>query len=332
MTALARALKGPVKRLRDAPRRWAKRRQGDDGRRVVLSSRRVYILPNSVGVTLGLAAFVMLLGSMNYNNSLAFALTFSLAAIGLVAMHHTHGNLANVVVRPSGAEPVFAGDDVHWRVIVENPSATARYDLVLSSDDDTAHAIDVAPAGSASVVLTQTAPARGRLAQPRFRIRSQYPLGLFVAWGWLHPTTSVLIWPQPASKAELPRPGPGHAGDLDLRTGDEDFAGLRDYQPGDPPSRIAWRTLARAGELATKSFAGAGSGPVWLDLADYDAGDTETALAIVARLVIDAEAAGLAFGLLLGGQRLEPAAGRAHRNRCLDALAVYGLADAPSAR
>ena len=36
----------------------------------------------------------MLLGAMNYNNNLGFALTFLLAGVGIVSMHHCHHNLA----------------------------------------------------------------------------------------------------------------------------------------------------------------------------------------------------------------------------------------------
>ncbi len=54
-----------------------------------LGSRRIYILPTRNGLYFAVLVLAMLLGSMNYNNSLGFALAFLLAAVGLVAMHHT---------------------------------------------------------------------------------------------------------------------------------------------------------------------------------------------------------------------------------------------------
>ncbi|MEO1036454.1 MAG: DUF58 domain-containing protein [Pseudomonadota bacterium] len=332
MIAAERVFARATGALRESARGWAKRRQGSDHGRVELSSRRVYILPNLVGLTFGLTAFVMLLGSMNYNNSLAFALTFALAAIGLVAMHHTHGNLSGLVVRSGGAESVFAGEALAWRVVLENPSASDRFDLCVTSDDDAARPVDVAATGSTAVTLTQPAPRRGRIAQPRYRIRTGYPLGMFVAWGWLHPTSSALVWPAPAERASLPPPAAGSAGSLNEQIGDEDFAGLRDYQPGDAPSRIAWRSLARAGDLSTKKFAGAGAGPIWLELAHVDAVNVEQALSILTRQLLDAQEAGLSYGLALPARRIEPDSGMAHRNRCLDALALFGHDDALDSR
>ncbi len=36
--------------------------------------------------------------------------------------------------------------------------------------------------------------------------------------------------------------------------GDEDFAGLRAYEPGVPLKHMAWKVLARGGEAAVRSY------------------------------------------------------------------------------
>ena len=68
-----------VSRLRLAMRRriraWAKRRVGSDKEPLSLIQRRIYILPTQAGMVFGLILFAMLLGAMNYSNSLAFGLT-----------------------------------------------------------------------------------------------------------------------------------------------------------------------------------------------------------------------------------------------------------------
>ncbi|MEM8984122.1 MAG: DUF58 domain-containing protein [Pseudomonadota bacterium] len=310
-------------RVQEAARRWARRRQGDDRGSVALGSRRVYILPTMVGVTFAITAFVMLLGSMNYNNSLAFALTFALAAIGLVVMHHTHGNLANVRLRLGGATSVFAGETLVWTVFVDNPSARERYDIALTSADGVRRAVDVPARASATLEALQPTTARGRIQQERCRISSRFPLGLFVAWGWLNPVESVVVWPQPVAARPPSKPAPGDEGADNHPVGDDDFAGLREYQAGDALSRIAWHTLARGDTLHSKVFLGSGSGPQWFDLADMDPDDIEHALSQLARLVIDGHTAGLSYGLRLAGKVIAPASGIAHRNHCLDALALH---------
>src|SRR5688500_9408558 len=90
--------------------RWARRRQGIDTPPVAFGRRRVYILPTRFGVIYAAIVFTMLLGSMNYNNSLGFALTFLLTGLGLVAMHHCHRNLAGLVVSGVHGGETFAGE------------------------------------------------------------------------------------------------------------------------------------------------------------------------------------------------------------------------------
>jgi len=76
--------------------RWARKRQGTDRPVTELHSRRVYILPTAIGLVFALMAFTMLLGSMNYNNNLSFALTFLLTGLGFVSMHQCQRNLVSV--------------------------------------------------------------------------------------------------------------------------------------------------------------------------------------------------------------------------------------------
>ncbi len=75
---------------------WVRRRQGPDGDVVILRQRRVYILPTRQGLLYSLTVFVMLLGSMNYSNSMGFMLTFVLTGLSFIAMHACHANLTGL--------------------------------------------------------------------------------------------------------------------------------------------------------------------------------------------------------------------------------------------
>ena len=88
---------------------WARRRQGADAHAIALKRRRIYILPTRFGVVFAAMVFAMLLGSLNYAASLGFALTFLLAGLCLVVMHHCHNNLLGATIKFVGAAPVFAG-------------------------------------------------------------------------------------------------------------------------------------------------------------------------------------------------------------------------------
>ena len=43
---------------------------------------------------------------------------------------------------------------------------------------------------------------------------------------------------------------------------EDDFVGLRDASPADPPRRLAWKAYARSDQLMTKEFAGSAA-PAW---------------------------------------------------------------------
>jgi uncharacterized protein (DUF58 family) len=105
--------------------------------------------------------------------------------------------------------------------------------------------------------------------------------------------------------------------------GEEDFAGLKDYHPGDPPRHIAWKALAHSGELLVKEFAGAAEVTPWFDLERTPGQDLEARLEVLTRWILDASGRGQAFGLRLPGTEIAPEPGHAHRQRCLAVLAEF---------
>jgi len=142
----------------------------------------------------------------------------------------------------------------------------------------------------------------------------------------LHPGTSCLVYPQPARIAPPPPQAAGATGGGAARRGDDDFAGLKDYHPGDPPRHIAWKAYARGGELLVKEFSGEAEVIPMFDLDEAQGPDLESRLSVLARWIVDAHARGLAFGLRLPGEEIPPQPGDAQRRRCLAALARF---DAP---
>ena len=65
--------------------------EGPEDEPIFLAQRRVYILPSKMGIYFSAMMLVMLLGAVNYNNSLAYALTFLLASISLACRSWPHG-------------------------------------------------------------------------------------------------------------------------------------------------------------------------------------------------------------------------------------------------
>lgn len=301
---------------------------------VTIRRQRIYILPTRQGVVFGVMTFALLLGSMNYSNSLGFALTFLLAGLGLVCMHHTHGNLVNLQVSARGAPPVFAGDTLRFVVVLHNASRRPRHVVGtgLRQGEWPDHWVDV-PAGSeVATGLDVAASHRGRIPAPRFAVSTRFPLGLFYAWTWVELDQSAVAYPKPLG-APLPDSLEGDDGaeHSSPRVGNDDFAGVRDYHRGDALSAIHWKVTARTGDLMVKQFAQASRDEVVLHFDRLTDPDPEQRLSQLARWALDATARGLSWSMVLPDQHIPAGSGPDHCARCLTALALFQSDPRPTA-
>ena len=323
----------PVARIRQRIRKWSRRRHGTDSDPLVVSGRRIYILPTALGVTYAFMLFAMFLGAMNYANNLALGLAFLLGALGLTAMHYSHRNLAGLRIRSAGCDPVFAGQTARFRIAVENPSLLPRYELTLDNDHGKAEPQRVDPSGRAILEVVMPAQTRGYLTLDHFELATRHPFGLFRAWSYVHMDLPCIVYPRPSERT-IPPPvlKTDTGGAQDLQRGDDDFAGFRSFHPGDSPRRIAWKAYAREQGLQVKLYAGT---EVTSHLFDWDSLiglETEARLSQLCRWIEDAHAEGRAYGLQLPGEYIPPNIGLAHRQRCLTALALFGFHEPRSAR
>lgn len=317
-------------------------RQGVEHGEVLLDRRRVYILPTRAGMLFAAAMLMMLFGSINYSLQLGFLLTFLVTSMALVAMYHTHRNLARLTLTAHRADNVFAGDLATFEVTVHNPTPEARYalefeplrtaqrllealgpDLPVQPITNT----DIPAAGSREVRVAVATRARGRLPCPRLRIETRFPFGLWQAWAYYTPPLVANVYPAPERDAP-PLPATATAGaeqETGLVVSGDEFAGVRPYQTGDSLRRVAWRLAARSDELTVKLFEAYARGEVDLDFALLPAALTdEQKLARLCRWVLMAEAAQMRYRLLLPGVAIDLGLGPEQRERCLTALAVYG--------
>ena len=315
-------------RLARKTRDWIRRRQGPDRDAVVLRRGRIYILPTGLGLAFALMLLGMLLGSLNYANNLGLVLTFLLGALGIAAMHACHRNLESLVVRAAGAEPSFAGFNAVFRFSVTNAGRAPRCDLEARPTAGSGAETNVAAGSDALLEIRVPTRRRGSVVLGRVEISTKFPYGLFRAWAVLHPVVACVVYPRPAAVAPAPPLAPARSAGGSARRGEDDFAGLKDYHPGDPPRHIAWKAYARAGELLVKEFSGDAETIPMFDLADAPGADLETRLSVLARWIIDASGRGMTFGLRLPGEEIPPEPGDAQRRRCLAALARF---EAPAA-
>lgn len=300
-------------------------RPAPDAAPVTLTQRRIYVLPTRAGLIFALMLGVMLLGSINYANSMGFVLTFLLGSLGLVSILHTWRNLARLTVRAGRSTPVFAGQDARFEVCLDNAGVLHRYAIGLKAGDAVAETIDLAPQTSICLGFIVPATQRGLLQAPSFTLATTFPLGLFRAWTHLDLDMRCLVYPHPASEA-LPLPvaradaGSGRSNG----EGHEDFAGLRTWHAGESLRQVAWKAVAREQGMLAKQFSGEAQQDVRLDWDMLPGFDAEARLSRLTRWVLDADAAAQRYGLYLPGRTLAPGTGEDHRRQCLEALALFG--------
>ncbi len=300
---------------------------------VVLSQRRVFILPSRTGYFFAFVLVLLLIASINYNLSLGFLLTFLLASMGGMSMLHTFRNLARLSISPGKIEPVFAGEVAHFHLVVKNPG-NARYAVGLRRarvrDGEPSFA-DIVPQahgvdGSSHLTLPVIAESRGRLSCGRLEIFTEYPVGLFHAWSYVDFGLTCLVYPKPdAGAGALPMNNTGNGeGNIPV-AGEEEFQSLRAYKPGDTLRQIAWKALAREQGLLVKEFGTTTSADLWLDYASLQGLGVEQRLGRLTWWVLQAERAQIPYGLRLPGVIIQPSLGRNHRDACLEALALFQI-------
>src|SRR5258708_3759986 len=169
---------------------------------VFVSQRRVYILHMRHGLTFGLAVILMLIGSINYNLSLGYVLTFLLAGLGIVSIPHTFRNLAHLYVSAGRVAPVLAGDTAQFELVFENKGDFDRHSLDLACRGARVRC-DVPARQHRSVALPVKAENRGWLQLERVTVDTRFPLGLMRAWSYVQPDLRALVYPRPDS-APLP--------------------------------------------------------------------------------------------------------------------------------
>lgn len=318
--------------LRRSTGKWLPRRGALDAGEVVLSQRRVFILPTRAGIGFAVLLLVLLIGSINYQLGLGFALTFLALSCALVDMVFTYRNLAHLALQQGRTPQVFAGQEAQFELHLSNRTTLARYGVWIDFDDvdEPRHVVDVKAVGSASVLLAVPTAQRGWLQPARVVLSTRFPLGLYRAWSYWRPAARALVYPRPEEGAP-PLPMSGSASGSGRAGGNDDFAGVRSYQAGDSPRQLAWRQIARldpelGGQLVTKHFEGATGDELVLDFAALPAYlDVELRLSRMTRWVLDAEQRALPYAFRMGALHYDAANGAAHQAACLRALALYGL-------
>ena len=112
--------------------------------------------------------------------------------------------------------------------------------------------------------------------------------------------------------------------------GSDDFYGFRDYRSGDSLRQIHWKGLARGMAPQSKQYGAYASRSAWLDWEMFPGVGVEQRLSHLCHWALEFEGRGEEYGLHMPGVRIEPGTGERHRDRVLQALALYGVVGRPA--
>ncbi len=314
--------------MKGSGRQWVQVTRPDPEGWLRVRARRIYIFPTRHGIAYSVALLLMLVGSLNYSSNLGMLFTFLFIGIGCVTILHTWRNLLDIELRVEQPPPVFAGGTARFTARLGESRGRERPAIRLAAGRQTTTPVDAAAGVQTRCDLPIPAPRRGEMPLGRVRLSTVYPLGLLRAWAYAQPEVEVLVYPRPAEPSHL-QASPHYASSDrgDRGVGADDYVGPGRYRPGDPPSHLDWKALARERGLVTRQFGGDRAEQLWLDWGALPGMETEARLSLLCRMVLDAAGQEVRYGLRLPGCRIAPAAGDAHKHRCLAALARFGAGE-----
>ncbi len=294
----------------------------------LVSHQRVYIVPTGRGWAFLLALLLMLVASVNYALSLGYALCFLLTGLFAATLLHTYRNLAGLqVTRIEGGE-CFAGESLPFSITLTNNRSQARHGLRLATANAQLSGTRLEPQQNHVVVLQLPADQRGIVPLGRLTLQSDWPLGLWACWSYLHVPTQGLVYPEPETDPPALPLSSGDEGDRSPRSGRQgDVSGLRIYQPGDSIGSIAWKSAARGQGLLVRTFdTDEGVGKTVLSLQNSGLQSIEQQLSRLCAWILQAESQQTPYALHLPADQLPAAHGREQRTRALQALALHDRA------
>ena len=296
---------------------------------ILLHSRRLYILPTRFGYLFAAMLFFLFLSAINYQNSMAFMLTFMLTSLGIVSLWQTHKNLLDLSVKLQTPRPVFCGEDSEFRFAVSHANLSTRYAIGIQYDQQPPQYISLGPGGSDELVLRLPTSRRGQFKPGGIVVFSRYPTGLFHTWGWLKFDLPVVVYPKPKRSVKRPQTtAEQHQGKTSTSTIEgDDFAGLREHRKGESLRHISWKAYAQGRGLLTKTFQGHARSALWIDWSRINSVSLHEKLCIMTAQVLDAASGEQKYGLRVPGLIIEPSEGNSHKHACLHALATFNQND-----
>lgn len=307
-------------------KRWLAKRLPPNSR-VQLNRKTIFILPTITGYAMGAVLVLMLLLSINYQNSLAYALTFLLFSICLLTALHTWRNLNQLKLHAVSVTDSFAGEMATYSIqLISDKGAYYAISLSWYGQEENLQRFDTNTQSPTLVQLPLLQQRRGVIKAGRIKVKTVFPLGIWQAWSLVDLDQYALVYPKPIDadiKATLAEGAEDFQVNANQRSGVDDYDGLRDWQEGESMQRINWKVWSKTDRFVVNHFTMQQGAEQVLTYADI-AGDAEYRLSVLCFHVVRLSQARQRFELQLPNIKIGPDQGPLHETACLQALAKFG--------
>jgi len=269
--------------------------------------------------------FLSLTNPVNSNLSLFFA--FSLLSLSIVSLWFTHRNLHGLTFRDVG--PLRGGADkkLRFSFVIENPTSLARSTLSIDLQGESLSIFDLEPYSEKTITIDLDGLGRGNYCLQGIRLSSDYPIGFFKFNVLIDLSLEFLCLPVIDSVYFDSAIGSLCKGEISEQF---NLDGLREYQNGDPISRIYWPYFSKTERLTIRNFeeefgGGSDKGLIWGW--SQEEGDVEERIVSLTNKVVFAHKNSLEYGLNFPGCTIPLGRGRFHFDRCMSLLANFRCPD-----
>ena len=294
---------------------------------------RIYIVPTRFGFLYGFGIFVTISAGVIYSNNLVYLLSFFLVSLIVIGMIQTHNNIKGLQIEKVsvGICPEKGSSQAKLWIKTENVDSHNQIEIISKDKKQKKFSFiveNLSPKSLKIQTFSFQGSKRGRYSVGKIKVSSRFPFGLFEAWKVTDSNEFYYVYPKPIS----------HLGrEYDFKLGEsfekkegrngEDFTQHNRYKLGDSPRHIDWKALAKGRGLLTKEFKDGDRQSVWIDFESIN-GSVDIKLEQMSFWVIECERLHHYYTVKLKDKVLGPGMGTLHKEKCLMALAEFGMEDA----
>lgn len=214
--------------------------------------------------------------------------------MGLALAKITNDHVDKVRIENIFTKEVFAETQQLLFVSIQNTTKNylKRIEIKIAKEKQSVF-IDLKPEELQTVEILWTPGKRGHGIIPNIVLQSSYPADLFRAWKVFKKKQEIIVYPARNGSREFPQSGSNSQDSIGI------LKEIKDYQPGDSPKRIHWRSLAKSGQVRTLVYEGNEAQLCYFDWQQLQHLDTEKKLEQLSLWISMAESIGFPWHLKL---------------------------------